>query len=346
MLDGPPRIAGLWDDLNPTAGGSVYFTTTNNTFTVTYEDVPEWLATGSNTFSIELKKGASQATVDYGNVDMADGLAGVSCGLFQTGGVESETALKVSKKQTTKNFNNNTAIYENFSGGDNNLANYSVKYNTTKHELPDVFEPNNSLGTAAAITAPFNTAANSMFTEISPAAADIDFFSFEGEAGQYIIAEVTRGQIDSVLGLFNSSGVLIAANDDSNGLLSRIEGTLPADDTYTLAVTFCCDFDFDGVDAGQGGPFDEGRYVLDVQVLDGIPLELGDETVIELSGFGFDVSYDGVRLLERVHQLQWLHQLRRCRIRLHPYRGGIRERSAEGGAAVGGPGCDGRPGAG
>ena len=298
MLDGPPRIAGLWDDLNPNGGGSVYFTTTNNTFTVTWEDVPEFFATGSNTFSIELKKSASQVTVNYGNLDAADGLAGVSCGLAQTGGVEPETELNNSPNRTTHNYNGDTAIYEWFNGFDNDLANYSVKYNTTKHELPDVYENNNSIGTAAAITAPFNTAPNSMFTELSPSAADIDFFSFEAVAGQYYIAETTRGQIDSVLGLFNAGGALIAANDDklsgSNPLLSRIEGVIPEDGTYYLAVTFCCDYDFDGVDPGQGAPFDEGRYVLDLQVFDGIPLPLGDDSSVVLSGFGFSIPFAGV----------------------------------------------------
>jgi hypothetical protein len=308
FLDGPPRIAGVWDDLQPVdvfgnPQGSVYFTTTNNTFTVTWEDVPEWgfpSGTGSNTFSIELKKGASQATVDYGNLDAADGLAGVSCGLAQTGGVEPETTLKVSKKRTTKNFNHNTAVYEwfEFPELDNDLSNYSVKYNTTKHELADVYEDNNSIGTAAAITAPFNTAPNSMFTELSPSAADIDFFSFDATAGQYFIAETTRGQIDSVLGLFNASGILIAANDDkgtgSNPLLSRIEGGIPEDGTYYLAVTFCCDYDFDGVDAGQGAPFDEGRYVLDLKIFDGFPLPVSDDGSVELSGFGFDIKFDGI----------------------------------------------------
>ena len=301
MLDGPPRIAGLWDDLQPVdvfgnPQGSVYFTTTNNTFTVTWDSVPEWgfpSGTGSNTFSIELKKGASQATVTYGNVDMADGLAGVSCGLAQTGGVEPESVLKVSKKQTTKNFNHNTAIYEWFSTGDNDLANYSVKYNTTKHKLTDVFESNNSIATAAAITAPFNSAPNSMFTEISPSAGDVDYFSFEGEAGQYLLAEVTRGQIDSILGLFDSNGVLIAFNDDTNGLLSRIEGGLPYTGTYYIAVSYYADFGFDGTGPGQGAPFDAGRYVLDLQLLDGIPLPLTDEASILLSGFGFSFPYDG-----------------------------------------------------
>lgn len=297
MLNGPPRIAGVWDDLNPSQGGSVYFTTTKNTFTVTYEEVPQFFASGSNTFSITLKKAASQAIVDYGDMDVLDGLAGVSCGLFQTGGVEPEIEINDSPNRTTHNFNGDTALYEWFSGFDNDLANYSVKYNTTKHELPDVFESNNSLGTAAAIVPPFNTAPNSQFTEISPAAGDIDWFQFDAQAGQYFVAETTRGQIDSVLGLFDAGGNLLAFNDDafsgSNPLLSRIEGIIPADGTYFVAVTFCCDYDFDGVDPGQGLPFDEGRYVLDVQVLDGILLPLGDDTSVELGGFGFDFPFDG-----------------------------------------------------
>ena len=297
MLDGPPRIAGLWDDLNPSAGGSVYFATTNNTFTVHYENVPEWPANGSNSFSIELKKSASQATVNYGNLDAADGLAGVSCGLAQTGGVEPETVLKVSKKRTTKNFNHNTAIYEWFSTGDNDLANYSVKYNTTKHELPDVFESNNSIGAARLLqrhSTPRRTQCSQSFHHRLP----ISTSSASRLRGTDLIAEITRGQIDSVLGLFNSGGALIAGNDDkgtgSNPLLSRIEGVIPDDGTYYLAVTFCCDYDFDGVDPGQGAPFDEGRYVLDLQVLDGFPLPVSDDGSVELSGFGFDIKFDGM----------------------------------------------------
>ncbi len=304
MLDGPPRIAGLWDDLNPSAGGSVFYTTTNNTFTVTWQDVPEWFATGSNTFSIELKQGASQATVDYGSLDAADGLAGVSCGLAQTGGVEPETTLKVSKKRTTKNFNHNTAIYEWFTDFDNDLSNYSVKYNTTKHELADVYEDNNSIGTAAAVTAPFNTAPNSMFTELSPDAADIDFFSIVVEAGQTMLVQVTRGQIDSVLGLFfcpdndcdPNTAIFLGLQDDigegTNPLLSAFQFTSPISGTFAIGVTFCCDYDFDGVDPGQGAPLDGGRYVLDIAVIDGTLLLLGDDDSANVP-FGFNFPFNG-----------------------------------------------------
>ena len=295
MLNGPPRIAGLWDDLNPNQGGAVFYTTTNNTFTVTWDAVPQFFNNDANTFSIELKKSASQATVTYGDLGATDGLAGVSCGAALTGGVEGQTPIRQRPKSTTHNFNGNTAIYEVFSSSNpNDLANYGVKYNTTKHDLDDVFEPNNSIAAAAAVTTPLNTAPNELFTEISPAAADIDFYSFEGEVGQYLIAETVRGQVDTVLGLFDSAGNLIAGDDDGGaGLLSRIEGGLPYTGTYYLAVTFCCDYDFDGVDPGQGPPFDEGRYVLDLQVLDGLPLPLGDDTSLQLSGFGFAIPFAG-----------------------------------------------------
>jgi hypothetical protein len=295
MLNGPPRIAGLWDDLNPTAAGSVYYTTTNNTFTVTWDAVPEFFDTGANSFSIELKQGSSQVAVDYGDLSATDGLAGVSCGAALTGGVEPQIEINNSPKRTTHNFNGNTALYEVFSlSNPNDLANYSVKYNTTKHDLDDVFEPNNSIAAAAALTAPFSSAPNEFFTEISPAAADIDFYSFEGQAGQYLIVETTRGQVDTVLGLFDAAGNIIVGDDDGGvGLLSRIEGGLPYTGTYYLAVTFCCDYDFDGVDPGQGPPFDGGRYVLDLQVLDGLPLPLGDDSSINLSGFGFAIPFAG-----------------------------------------------------
>lgn len=304
FLDGPPRVAGLWDDLNPSAGGAVYYNVNKgaNKFTVTWEDVPEFFATGSNTFSVELKKGSSQVTVSYSGLSATDGLAGLSCGLAQTGGLEQERNLNPRKRRTTHNFNHETAVFELFDEGDLDLANYQVKYNTAKHKIGDAYEENNSLDTAAAISVPFNTAPNSMLTEISPSAGDIDFFSVNLEAGTTLIADVQRGQLDSVMGLWYCPGgvcdsgtaIFLGFNDDkgfgSNPLLSGFLFEVPISGTFAIGVTFCCDYDFDGVDPGQGDPLDGGRYVLDLQVINGVLLSLGDDDSEEVpftGGFSF-----------------------------------------------------------
>ncbi len=57
FLRGPPRIAALWDDLNPSEGGAVFFTQTGNSFTVHYEDVPQWFDISANSFKVTLRKG-------------------------------------------------------------------------------------------------------------------------------------------------------------------------------------------------------------------------------------------------------------------------------------------------
>ena len=63
FLAGPPQIAGLWDDINPAAGGSVTFQESRSAFTITFTGVPEAGApagSSSNTFSITLKRLFSQ----------------------------------------------------------------------------------------------------------------------------------------------------------------------------------------------------------------------------------------------------------------------------------------------
>jgi hypothetical protein len=293
FLNEAPRIAGLWDDLSPfnlftgVPQGVVYFSTTNNTFSVSWEDVPEFPDVGANSFTITLKKDSDEIFVDYGNIDAGDGLAGISCGIDVTGGLEQETELVTVPNSRTINVHDQTAVYETFAGSD--LDFYSLRYANQRHALKDRFEPNDSIAKASPVSTPFNTAPNELFTAIAPAAADVDYYSFAANEGETVIAETVRGNLDTVMALFDSSGALLAFDDDGGtALLSRIQASIPADGIYYLAVTFCCDYDFDGVDPGQGLPFDGGRYVLDIQAFLGTPLFLGDDDSEEVAlGFGF-----------------------------------------------------------
>ena len=152
MLTGPPRIAGLWDDLNAAAApGSVTFTETSRALTVTFTNVPEFVNPGANTFSITLygdKRGGrgdwdddegsawgrgdgdrgrdknGRFSISYGNLTATDGLAGYSCGGRITSGFEKETDLSKAGRRTIDG-DGKTAIFEIFSAvsGANDLAN-------------------------------------------------------------------------------------------------------------------------------------------------------------------------------------------------------------------------------
>jgi hypothetical protein len=271
FLAGPPQIAGLWDDLNPIAGGTVTFHESRHAFTVTFSGVPErtgaTTGVGSNTFSITLKRLLSQIQVSYGAMSAVDGLAGVSCGGAITSGFETPTDLS-DRAGKIVNLLFQPAVFELFvpptatsPGNPNDLSNLSLHYTPTTDYF-DLFEPNNTLARARRVSLPFNTIPVLRFTELS-SPDDVDYFRFQARAGQVIVAQILTSQIDTVLGLFHrGTGQLLAADDDSGpGPLSRLTFTIPLDGEYAVAVSSFPDFEFDG--GGEGGT---GRYVLDVRV--------------------------------------------------------------------------------
>ncbi len=254
--------------------------------------------------------------ITHGDISSVDGLVGVSGGAFSTSGFEAEDDLTSISRNGKKQIELEkvAAVYELFSDFDVDTANSSIIFKQLGKAYKDKFENNNSLKKAKKIELPFNSIdTKHAYTAISPAADDIDFFRFKYklEAGTTLVAEVLTGQVDTVMALYKcdesvkkndrdkskkcqpSNAEIVASNDDSNGLLSRIVYEVTTDGSYALAITFCCDYDFDGVDPGQGGALDEGRYVLDVFVIDGILLELGDEAFTELP-LGFTFPYQGV----------------------------------------------------
>lgn len=278
FLSGPPRIAALWDDYNNLAGGSVFFNQTKNTFTVTWEDVPEFSNTGSNTFSITLRKSSNHVDFDFAEVSASDGLTGVSCGGAVTSGFE--TGSDLSELSGTINLNNQPAVFELFTSFSNpfDLAGDSLGFNGTTDYNDNWAEDNDTLGKARNINLPFDSIDVVRFTEIEPTGDDIDFFRFSAEAGTTLIAEILSGALDSLIVVTDATGAILAIDDDGGpGLLSRIVVPVPADGDYFLGVTTFPDFGFTG--AGNSG----GRYVVSVETFDGILLNLGDDTSQEVT---------------------------------------------------------------
>ena len=126
FLGGPPRIAGLWTDLDPSAGGTVSFDRTLFTLTVRFTDVPEFGGVDPNSFDIKLLRLgslASIAEIDYGDLAALNGIAGVSCGGDATTGTEPETNLIRFGSLGFHAVRSTGAVYENFDADDVDLAN-------------------------------------------------------------------------------------------------------------------------------------------------------------------------------------------------------------------------------
>ena len=323
-LTGPPRIAGLWDDLNPAAGGSISFTETSRSITISFTDVPEFTNTGANTFAFTLfaasgggyhhrgsREESSRFTIDYGDMTATDGLAGYSCGGRITSGFEQERDLSRLAWRTIDG-EDETAIFEAFTALDNDLDNRTLRF-IGPERFRDEFEPNDSPGGGRdgdcdcdrrrdrdcddhgrhghsnrnLVSLPFSTV--NRFSEISPLGDDVDYFRFRAKAGQILAIETVPGRqaTDTMIGLFDANGTLLAADDDGGaGILSRLLVVVPADGTYAVGVTTFPDVDFNG----DGEDF--GRYVLSINTYNGTLIAPGDDGSVAVP-LGFTFPFQG-----------------------------------------------------
>ncbi len=315
FLNGPPRIAALWDDLSPfgetgAPQGLVTFAQTKNDFTVIFRGVPEYPSAGANSFSIKLSRDSKRdhhgghdddrrdhggngshntanIQVSYEGMTAVDGVAGVSCGNLITAGNEPARDLSAFLPRTLE-LDRWPAIYEVFTTANpNDLAGAVVRYNG-KVDYDDKWaEPNNSLKKARQIGLPFSSANPRQYTEIEPAGGDVDFYRFEASAGDALIAEIVSSTLDTVIVLMDARGKIIAQDDDGGpGALSKIATFLPRKGKYYLGVSTFPDTDFTG--DGEG----TGRYVLNVQTTDRITIELEDDATQEI-GIPFSFPYQG-----------------------------------------------------
>ncbi|MEU7867436.1 hypothetical protein [Dactylosporangium sp. NPDC049140] len=99
---------------------------------------------------------------------------------------------------------------------------------------------------------------------------DFDFIKVHGRAGQQLSAG-TSGTTDTVVGLYDATGEIVAADDDGGpGLLSLLNFTIPATGDYFLMIAgygLGTVFPADPFDSGSGlGAGREGAYGLDVSL--------------------------------------------------------------------------------
>lgn len=80
FLAGAPRIAPLWDDLNPSAAGSITAMADGADFVISYNNIPEYPSTGGNNFQIVLHPDGTYE-VNYGIVTGLDALVGRTEGM-------------------------------------------------------------------------------------------------------------------------------------------------------------------------------------------------------------------------------------------------------------------------
>lgn len=90
-----------------------------------------------------------------------------------------------------------------------------------------------------------------------PEAPDVDFYRVAGVPGQFIRIDLegavtNMGDLtDPYLGFFDSACNLLAVNDDSGTLNSRLTVAVPDDGIYVLGATNCCDSEFLGGGVGS-----------------------------------------------------------------------------------------------
>jgi hypothetical protein len=178
------------------------------------------------------------------------------------------------------------AVFEYFENDDNDLSGLSLRYRVPRR-FRERGEPNNSIATARRVGGlPFTTVG--AYTAIEPIGGDVDFYRVELKAGSTFVAETLglfslggpASGFDTLVGLFDAAGNLLAMNNDAgNGSqLSRLRYPIFTTGAYFLAVTSGLDRDFDGIEGVSGG-----RYVLSLSTLTGTEVTLGDDDFLEVT---------------------------------------------------------------
>jgi subtilisin family serine protease len=126
----------------------------------------------------------------------------------------------------------------------------------------DLFEPNDSLATATAVTLVDRRATVTAFVgDGLNLAGDVDLFAVSLAAGETLTIDIDAAmlaepsELDAFLRLFDASGAPLAANDDAAGSLdSLLSFVAPATGTYYVGVSAYGNSAYDPAVGGSGQP--------------------------------------------------------------------------------------------
>jgi hypothetical protein len=123
-MSGPPRIAVLWDDFNPAAGGTVTAEQVGADFVIAWDGVPEFSTTNSNSFTLTLRANGT-FNMDYPGFAATDGLVGRALG-NGIGNDPGEIDLSAAAEPITGPPGD--AVYEFFDLGTNDLSGNNLEW--------------------------------------------------------------------------------------------------------------------------------------------------------------------------------------------------------------------------
>lgn len=138
FLGGPPRIAPLWDDLNPTEGGTVTAENVGGEFVVEFTGVPQFFTGDSNNFTVTLRPDGTYS-VAYGQIDTQDALVGRTEGF----GAPDPGETDLSAATQPIGFGQQT-VYEVFSNETIDLALGAYEFTTCADLPPSVLDVDTS----------------------------------------------------------------------------------------------------------------------------------------------------------------------------------------------------------
>jgi hypothetical protein len=133
LLSGPPRIAPLWDDLTPTTSagvvqGLVIAEERDKSLFVHFVSVPEFLATGTNYFTVELRHNGA-VNMTWQATNRSDGLIGIS----QGGGAADPGPVDLSR---TSGLSAGGTTYEGFTGSFTTYGGVDLSFATRTFRRP------------------------------------------------------------------------------------------------------------------------------------------------------------------------------------------------------------------